>query len=160
MLLEQSGCVQLVQWRASKWTLAVVLGTRRLWCYWSNLDVRLVRWRVSKWPPAAVFGAEGCFSWRLCRYADYLFLQVAAVWMYLLYVEMCVESSFKGVMRLVLNAWCGYGEFLFNLQSCGYLWKIPLLPLPIAPSPLCGCSGKISLGWGRSPCFSMILLAS
>ena len=41
----------------------------------------------------------------------------------LLYVEMCVESSFKGVVRLVLDAWCGYGEFLFNLQLCGYLWR-------------------------------------
>ena len=41
----------------------------------------------------------------------------------LLYVEMCVESFFKGVVRLVLDAWCGYGEFLFNLQPCGYLWR-------------------------------------
>ena len=64
-----------------------------------------------------------CSPWRLYRYADCLFLQVAAVWMDLLYVEMCVESSFKGVVRLVLDAWCGYGEFLFNLQPCGYLWR-------------------------------------
>ena len=40
-----------------------------------------------------------------------------------LQVEMCVESPVKGVMRLVLNGWCGYGEFLFNLQPCGYLWR-------------------------------------
>ena len=64
-----------------------------------------------------------CSPWRLCRYADCLFLQVAVVWMDLLYVEMCVESSFKGVVRLVLDAWCSYGEFLFNLQPCGYLWR-------------------------------------
>ena len=182
MLLEQSGCVQLVQWRASKWTPAVVLGTRRLWCYWSNLDVRLVRWRVSKWPPAAVFGAEGCFPWRLYRYADCLFLQVAVVWMYLLYVQMCVESSFKGVVRLwwvplqLAAVWvplerheisvhgavvvCSSstsshvgtsGKFLFFLSRLHLLLFLHLVQL---------FWKKISLRWGRSPRFSMVLLTS
>lgn len=65
-------------------------------------------------------GAQKCHPWRLYWCVDCLFLQVTAVWMYLLYVEICVESSFKEVVRLVLNGWCGYGEFLFNLQPWGY----------------------------------------
>ena len=91
----------------------------------SNLDgMRLVRWGVSRCQLAMAWSwCWKCFPQRFCRCVDYSLFKVASMWVNLLYVEMCAESFFKWVVWLVLNAWCGCGVFLFNLQSCGYLWR-------------------------------------
>ena len=121
-MLPRQGGVRLVRWRTSRGSPTVVLGIGRL--SKQTGCVREVWWRARKWPPAMVWSWRWkCSPWRICWCVDCFFLQVAAVWMYLLYVEMCVESPVKGVVRLVLNGWCGYGEFIFNLQPCGYLWR-------------------------------------